>query len=419
MGLNDLYRRARYVYTNSRDVKNTLNNSFSKAGSQYNSGNYLQALQSALGGVSNAWDMNVEASKRLNNDYLQPYGLSVDSLPALALSGWSAPVSYSLGTHVKGVTTDGTPYGLMYGSSDADAYKNYIDYFNNSQSADSYWNSLSDAEKRDYLNTYMTQGGEVKDYRTLFGLLPGKSYEMPLDAILKDLEALNKWGLPPDLVAPVYGDYVQSSEDIYKGVDSELAKIYDAANARLDEEQAFMRQDFTDQLNSNAAMYNRQASNLMSNQYLANAQTYDALQSDMRKSRQNALEAGASAGIRLAGNVNALLSAQNKQSQTALDTSNALADMLLQQRNAAAGIRSDYRNYMSDYNQRRTDLDRQRSSDRTNMYNQRFNEQNADYERARRDYDDKMSAWKTEGSRISDTNNMKSGYEVWATKNKK
>lgn len=419
MGLNDLYRRARYMYTNSRDVINTLNNSFSKAGSQYKSGNYLQALQSALGGVSNAWDMELDASKRLTNDYLQPYGLSVDSLPALALSGWSAPVAYGLGTHAGGVTTDGTPYGLMYGSSDADAYKNYIDYFNNSQSADSYWNSLSDAEKRDYLNTYMTQGGEVKDYRTLWGLMPGKSYEMPLDAILKDLEVLNEWGLPPDLVAPVYSDYVQSSEDIYKGVDSELAKIYDVANARLDEEQAFMRQDYADQLNSNAAMYNRQASNLMSNQYLANAQTYDALQSDMRKSRQNALEAGASAGIRLAGNVNALLSAQNKQSQTALDTSNALADMLLQQRNAAAGIRSDYRNYMSDYNQRRTDLDRQRSSDRTNMYNQRFNEQNANYERARRDYDDTMSSWENRGSYISDTNNMKSGYESWATKNKK
>lgn len=342
-----------------------------------------------------------------------PFPLAGIAAPALAMGSY-----YKLG-HTTGYGSDGTPYGLQANFENNASYEGFINYLNDTQSEDSYWNSLSDAEKRDYLKTYMTSGGEVKDIRTMWGLLPGKSYEVPIESILNHIEELNDWGLPPDLVAPVYSDYVQSSEDIYKGVDAELDKIYGAANARLDEEQAFMRQDYLDQLNANAAMYDRQASNLLSNQYLANAQTYDALQSDMRKARQNALEAGASAGVRLAGNVNALLSAQNKQSQTALDTSNALADMLLQQRNAAAGIRSDYRGYMSDHNQRRTDLDRQRSSDRADMYNQRYNEQTADYERARRDYDDSMNAYADRGSYISDTNAMKPGYEVWATKNKK
>ena len=63
----------------------------------------------------------------------------------------------------------------------------------------------------------------------------------------------------------------------------------------------------------------------------------------MSRARRNAIEAGASAGIRIAGNVNALLTAQNKMSQQSLDTSNQLAQMLLNQRNAEAGLRNQWR----------------------------------------------------------------------------
>ena len=167
-------------------------------------------------------------------------------------------------------------------------------------------------------------------------------------------------------------------------------------------------------------MYNRQASGLLSNQYLANAQTYDALQSDMRKARQNALEAGASAGIRLAGNVNTLLSAQNKQSQTAMDTSNALAEMLLQQRNAAAGIRSNYRNEMSEidslktgYNLDRTNLDNQYRNTRENMYNSRYNALMGDYNAKMSEYNNNVTNWENQFDSLSTDNAFADPYKTY------
>jgi hypothetical protein len=212
-----------------------------------------------------------------------------------------------------------------------------------------------------------------------------KEYAGNVDAMVRDLNDIANIGAAPDIQLP-------TSSEIYADIDAELNPAYTTARSRLDEEASLMRRDYQDQLQSSADLYNQRASGLLSNQYLSNAQTYDALQSDMRKARQNALEAGASAGIRLAGNVNALLTAQNKQSQTAMDTSNALAEMLLQQRNAAAGIRSDYRNYMSDVNQRRTDLDTQQRTERENLYNQRYNNSVTDYNTQMERYENKFNA---------------------------
>lgn len=248
------------------------------------------------------------------------------------------------------------------------------------------WRTLSSTEKADIISQY------------------GTAYSR--DRIIDDIAALDEIG-SFNLKNPVMSDYVDSSEDLYASIDNELAPIYDSAVQRLDDEMSVMRQDYLDQLKSSADMYNRQASGLLSNQYLANAQTYEALQSDMRKSRQNALEAGASAGIRLAGNINTLLTAQNKQSQTAMDTSNALAEMLLQQRNAAAGVRSDYRNYMSGANQRRTDLDVQRQTHRDNLYSDRHSAQLNDYDRAVADYTAKETNYANQYSTIPVGNKFK------------
>lgn len=254
-----------------------------------------------------------------------------------------------------------------------------FDSINASLSNNSFWNSLSDAQKKSFLKSY----GSNLSYQT----------------VLDDITALESIGGAPNIQMPI-------SSELYADIDAELNPAYNTARSRLDEESALMRQDYQDQLQSSADMYNRQASGLLSNQYLSNAQTYDALQSDMRKARQNALEAGASAGIRLAGNVNALLTAQNKQSQTAMDTSNALAEMLLQQRNAAAGIRSDYRNYMSDVNQRRTDLDTQQRTERENLYNQRYNN-------AVNDYDTQWGRWENRINTLPESNKFKSAYQTY------
>ena len=248
-----------------------------------------------------------------------------------------------------------------------------------------FWKSLSPEQKSDYIRAYGVDASP--------------------ELLKKHLDELASIGSAP--IAPTFN---YDPAKIESDVDAYLAQPYADARNRLNSEEAMLTKSYEDQLQTSTDMYNRQASGLLSNQYLANAQTYDALQSDMRKARQNALESGASAGIRLAGNVNALLTAQNKQSQTAMDTSNALAEMLLQQRNAAAGIRSDYRGYMSDLNQRRTNLDAQQRSERQGLINDKTDQAYRQYEADTTNYNNALTNWENKGNSVDPSNNFTSGY---------
>lgn len=258
---------------------------------------------------------------------------------------------------------------------------------------DPFWNSLSTAEKRSFIDSY---GSAV-------------SPEL-IQQHLNELSAIGDFNQK----APTFN---WNADDVYKDIDADLKSVYDPMYARLDNEIKANTNSFNEQLQANADYYNKQASGLLSNQYRANAQTYDALQSDMRRTRQTALEAGASAGIRLAGNVNTLLTAQNKQSQTAMDTSNALAEMMLQQRNAAAGIRSDYRNYMSGVNDRRNSLDMQKQSMRGNEYDRRYQGAQDTYASQMDNFNTNKTDWENKFSNISPSNKFASSYQNWYRNN--
>lgn len=190
-------------------------------------------------------------------------------------------------------------------------------------------NSMTDAEFEAFLDLYKDDEGNV-DYK----------------AIISDLDYVDKLPGMPDSVEDTRVSYDKLLADATAQLDpyysSELADL-----KRLYDETEDL---YNSQLSALNDQFRQSSSNLRSQQYLANAQTYDALRSDLRKSRQNALEAGASAGVRIASNVNALLTAQNKQSATAMETSNALAEMLLQHRNAVSGMTRDFANYKTDYN---------------------------------------------------------------------
>lgn len=326
---------------------------------------------------------------------------------------WWAPGSWS-SAFVNATGLDNLSTSSNDGFSELDAY---INSNIESDSVKKFWNSLSEAEKLNYLDQFT--GDTRLSYNGAYAISPFSATDQntvyDIESFLADIDALSDIEAF-DLSEPVYGDFVDSSADLYNAIDQELAGHYDAARQRLTDEAEAMRQSYADQLKTSSDYYDRQASGLLSNQYLANAQTYDTLQSDMRKARQNALEAGASAGIRLAGNVNALLTAQNKQSQTAMDTSNALAEMLLQQRNAAAGIRSDYRNYMSDNNQRMTDLDTQQRSEREALFTQRRSNQEGDYNRAVANYDTRKRAYEDQFTK-DPTNKFSSEYQTYMYRN--
>lgn len=121
--------------------------------------------------------------------------------------------------------------------------------------------------------------------------------------------------------------------------------------------------------------------------------------SDIDKARQNALEAGASAGLRLAGNVNVLLSAQNKQRATSLDTANNLAQMLMNQQNQAMGLRRDVAQRDASRAQRTTQNQQQQYGAERNMYNQELDDWNTRWNEATRNVDpglrDAYSSWST------------------------
>lgn len=116
----------------------------------------------------------------------------------------------------------------------------------------------------------------------------------------------------------------------------------DRANADAQGDLDTLRQLYNDEMRSLASGYGTARSDILSNQYRQNAQLMDTMTSQLDRQNRNALEAGASAGIRLAGNVNTLLSTQNKQSQTSLETANQLSQMMISQRNAEASARGNY-----------------------------------------------------------------------------
>lgn len=172
--------------------------------------------------------------------------------------------------------------------------------------------------------------------------LNGYAYhKVNYDALLRDINALTDF-----------------PEFTYK----EPGELREAAAERAN-------QEAQEQLGLLKSQYNTLSSNLLSKDYQNSMRNVDTLNSQMNRARQNALTAGASAGLRIASNVNTLLSNQNKQSQQSLDTANQLSQMLLNQRSAAQSIynnKFDKENayldrYTSDYN-----ADRDSYEDRLN-----------------------------------------------------
>lgn len=234
--------------------------------------------------------------------------------------------------------------------------------------------SLSTGELEALLNEYTDSNGAVD-----------------LESFYNDIERLEKLGgnMPE---APNYEDAtLEANEKLAE----ELAAI---------EEESLRQQNLLEsQLQENQMMFDDYRSQLLGNQYRQNAQLMGTVDSAMSKARRNALEAGASAGLRMAENINTTLAIQNKQSQTSLETSNQLAQQLLNQRQAAAGIRSDYSNMLADKSQKTTDTKRYYDTTYTEMARNRLDN----------DYTAKYDDW----SRQFGTSNLGNRYKGYVESN--
>ena len=309
------------------------------------------------------------------------------ALPAiLAASPFGVKLAAGIGAGL-GLTGAGATKALNEMDSDE-----ALDYLRDSIYASKL--GLSDAELRGILdNNYKYVDNK---WYNLGGLL-GDREVYDVDAALADLARLSQFSKPMP-TAPDYDALYKEAQDAINAENAEILAMYDADLQR--------RTDmYNQQMADSNAAYNRNVEQILSNDYQKNAQLLGTMRSEMNRSQRNALEAGASAGIRIAGNINTMLSMQNKQSQQSLETSNNLAQMLLNQQQANAGLRSEYGNYLSQDTANRAALKSGTSERVENYYGNRVNTEQFKYDAAEDDYNKRYTA------AVGDTNPFANAYQ--------
>lgn len=215
----------------------------------------------------------------------------------------------------------------------------------------------------------------------------GHDYGVDYDELQEDLNDFNKIRNElGDMPSPI--DYGAIQEEANKAIDAENQQVLNIYN---ENEQRSIN-NLKSLLQQNNQMYNDQVDNILSTNYQNNAALLNTMGSALDKTRQNALEAGASAGVRLAGNINTLLSVQNQQNQQSLETSNNLAQMLLNQRQAAMGIRNDYNNILNNYANQRASLMSGTAERKANYANNMMNQQQNIYDQRLQNWNDNLTA---------------------------
>lgn len=200
----------------------------------------------------------------------------------------------------------------------------------------SYLNSLSDSALGGILDEYWNK-------ENVAGSLTGKRYTFDSNSALQDFLALSSLDIPA----------ARSYEEVWNEAQAKIDAENEAAGKLYDQALDYQKDLYNKQMGMLDKGYNNLAKQTLAMDYQKNNQLLGSLGNNMNKARQNALEAGASAGVRLANNVNTLLSTQNAQAQQSLATSNNLAQMLMNQRNAAMGLGSNLANaYSTNANQR-------------------------------------------------------------------
>lgn len=222
-----------------------------------------------------------------------------------------------------------------------------------------YWQDIFD----EYLDSKLKEKGitltkEQKDYLKsqygdkLFNLFDLETWgdQNDLEGLDKALDALaydESIGYQPDLLTSDQLDAFrqEASQEIDNEV-QELQALYDASNNRINSlyDQILARQTdaYQNELNASNDAYNAYANQILANDIQAQNANQGAYRYELDRSQRNAISRGASAAMRLVTNINTNLKLQNQSAQQSLETSNVLAQALLNQRQAAAGLRQSY-----------------------------------------------------------------------------
>lgn len=267
---------------------------------------------------------------------------------------------------------------------------------NNYAQNNKFINSMSDKEVAALLESFWKQDSSW---------LWSNMYSLDYDEIDKYLSQLQNY----DKILgemPTAPDYEAIQKQAYNAINSENQELL----GMLDQDLARQQNLYQGELNDINSMYGDLRRQTLENNYRNNAQLMGTVGSEMSKARRNALESGASAGMRLAENVNTLLSVQNKQSQQSLETSNQLAQQLLNQRQAAMGVRSAWGQAQSANTQSKIGIKQGTTERAENFANNRFDTEN-------KVYDNKMTQWEDKYNTVTEGNPFAESYRNYYRKN--
>ena len=270
----------------------------------------------------------------------------------------------------------GGDYITPISASTSDLNSYIANWFRNTYSDDKYdWLSdKSDAEIYALLEPYFEEsGGQLAPHETI--------NEELLKSHLNNLQSTTGLGT---LTRPDY-DAIGAESD--EAIEKEVQYLIDDIEASKDARESLYKNQIAD-LNN---IYDTSRRQLLSSNYQQNTALTDTVGSELNKARQNALEAGANAGLRIASNINTLMSVQNKQNQLSLDTANNLAQQLLNQRQANMGLTSQYQSDIDNYNSEKRSLNNglaeRKSNARANAYSEAESKYNNEVDAWNEDYD--------------------------------
>lgn len=231
-----------------------------------------------------------------------------------------------------------------------------------------YGNQLSDAQIDALYSQYQNTGqfGNWQDPRTYINLLGGplgwaisgigtgagwwhdygyNTFDQSgVEKMLKDIDnAYSQIGKMPEYLTE--DQIYELEQNAYSEIDAENRQLLDLYDNTLNRTSESLQQEL---LENNAAFsdYRNQVltNNIMSQQAIAGSTRYE-----LDRQQRNAITRGASAAQRLVANINTQLGTQAQSAQQSLNTSNALAQQLLAQRQAQSSIRQDYTNALNNY----------------------------------------------------------------------
>lgn len=269
-------------------------------------------------------------------------------------------------------------------------FKKYLNSVRNSIQGGAL-SDLSSNDLRTLLESYTEEGPGIMG---LFKKSRFDSSQFARD--YKDyLDFRNKVGDAPEMI-----DWEGIANNVNSAIDNETAQL----TALYDQNLARQQNLFENELDANNEAYNDYSRQILSNQAEQSQALQGGIRNELDRQQRNAITRGANAAMRLVSNINTQLGLQNQAAANALNTNNTLAQALLQQRQAASQLRSQYSNALDNDTNNRAGLI-------ANSYERKQNARANAYGEAQTRYNNELNDWNTRLAAYAGTNPFSSVYK--------